>query len=394
MAPRIRKRRLAIIGAIAVLAAIAAITLRPKPAVVDVAVVTSEPLQVTIDEDGETRVRAHDDIASSTLGRFEPAGLREGDSVKAGTIVGRLYPLPLDARDREQAQARMRSTEAAQREAAARVALARTRLENDRRELARAEQLERAGHLASRDLDLARTAERSSASELEAALQHVEVTRYEAQGNRAALLGAGAGAGDSRAPAIVRSPIAGVVLRNYEEHPRAVAAGTPLIQVGDPRTMEIVVDLLSRDALAVSPGAPMMVDAGPGADSLRARVRRVEPSGFTKVSPLGVEEQRVHVIADLLDQPRALGDHFQVSTRIVVWQGDRVLQMPSGATFRDGRGWAAYAVRDGRAKMQTVKLGRHSTRMVEVTGGLSAGDTVILHPGDRLQSGARVRPAS
>lgn len=394
MAQGARNKRIGIVTVIVALAVALAIFLRPRPYPVDVGVVTTGPLEVTIDEDGETRVRVHDDIASPTLGRFEPADLREGDSVKVGTAVGKLYPLPLDAREREQAQARIRSTEAAQREADARVAQARTRLENDRRELARTEQLAAAGQLAPRDLDRARTAERTSAADLEAALQHVQVARYEAQRERAALVGAGSRDGDSRSPAIVRSPIAGVVLRIYEAHPRAVAAGTPLVQVGDPRTMEIMVDLLSRDALAVSPGAAMIVDAGNGADSLRARVSRVEPSGFTKVSPLGVEEQRVHVYAELLDRPPALGDRFRVATRIVVWQGDRVLQMPASALFRDGDGWAAYVVRDGRVLSRKARIGQRGARMVEILGGLSAGDSVIMHPGDRVHAGLRVRSAS
>jgi HlyD family secretion protein len=183
----------------------------------------------------------------------------------------------------------------------------------------------------------------------------------------------------------------------FEENSRVVTAGTPLVEVGDPSDLEVVIEVLSRDGAAISPGTPVELEqwGAPGVADLQARVRLVEPAAFTKVSALGVEEQRVNVIADLLtppDQRRSVGDNFRVEARIVVWQTDQALKVPAGALFRRGDQWAAFVVTDGRAELRPVSVGRSSSTETQIVDGLKEGDEVVLYPGSRVHAGQRVRP--
>jgi len=189
----------------------------------------------------------------------------------------------------------------------------------------------------------------------------------------------------------VRAPVAGKVLRVFEKSERVVPAGTPLIELGDPASIEVVVDVLSSDAVRVRPGAPMLLDDGSGLPPLAGQVHRIEPSGFTKVSPLGVEEQRVNVIGRFLEPPRRLGDRYRVEAGIVAWQAPDVLKVPVGALFRTGRGWCVFVVGSGRARLQAVRVDHWSAAEAEVLAGLSAGEKVVLHPGDSVKEGARLR---
>jgi HlyD family secretion protein len=189
----------------------------------------------------------------------------------------------------------------------------------------------------------------------------------------------------------VRSPTTGRILRVPDASERIVAAGTPVAELGDPCDLEVVVDVLSTDAVRVVPGAPVELVAWGGEEALGGRVRQVEPSAVTRVSALGVDEQRVNVIVDLVDTPPALGDGFRLDARIVVWQADRVLLVPASAVFRTGSGWSAFVVADGRAQLRQVRVGHRSDAAVEVLEGLAEGDRVVLFPSDRLQSGLRVR---
>jgi HlyD family secretion protein len=177
-----------------------------------------------------------------------------------------------------------------------------------------------------------------------------------------------------------------------EESERIVGAGTPLIEIGEPGALEIVADVLSRDAVRIAAGTPVEIVDWGGGEPLEARVRRVEPAGFTKISALGVEEQRVNIVIDLVAPDARLGDGYRVEVRIVTWQGDDVLQIPASALFRDGEQWAVFAVEDGRARRRSVDIGAQATFEVEVRDGLAEGETVILHPSDRLEDGSRVEP--
>jgi HlyD family secretion protein len=227
---------------------------------------------------------------------------------------------------------------------------------------------------------------KTAESDLEAARYHARAAAFDAANARAALL-EGAGIGES---VPVLAPVDGRVLRVCEECEKVVPAGTPLLELGNPGEMEVVVDVLSTDAVQVQPGAPMLLDTGDGT-LLRGRVRTVEPSGFTKVSPLGVEEQRVNVIGDLVDRPAALGDRFRVEAQIVLWEANDVLQVPAGALFREGESWAVFTVEKGRARRRPVRIGHRNPDAVEILDGLKVGETVIAHPSDAIEEGVRVR---
>lgn len=241
------------------------------------------------------------------------------------------------------------------------------------------EQAELSEETLARDLESARFAARAAIFDVEAA--------------RAALLSAGADRRNgAAAQVVVRAPVAGRVLRVHQESERSVAAGTPLLEIGDPASLEIVLDLLSEDAVKVRPGAPALVDGGDGRQ-LPARIRTVEPSAFTKISALGVEEQRVNVIADFSEPPGRLGDGYRVEASIMVWEGKDVLKVPGSALFRRGSAWSVFVVEGGRARGQDVKVGHRNATEAEILKDLQPGAVVILHPNDRIGDGIRVRPS-
>jgi HlyD family secretion protein len=193
----------------------------------------------------------------------------------------------------------------------------------------------------------------------------------------------------------VVAPVDGVVLRRIRESETVVPAGDPLVEIGDPARLEIVVDLLSGDAVRVKPGARALVDQWGGERTLEARVRRVEPSGFTKISALGVEEQRVNVILEFVDPVeawKALGDGYRVEPRIVLWESENVLKVPTGALLRTGERWGVYLIRDGRAALTPITIGHQNGQEAEVVAGLDPGAVLILHPGDTIADGVRVAP--
>ena len=364
--------------------------LRPQPIAVETAVVGVGPLEVTIDEDGLTRVVRHVEIAAPVSGRLAESSLRAGDSVATGAVVGVLRPAPLDPRARAEATAAFASAQSLRRAARALVEQAVVARDEARRARERAERLAATGTLAQRDLESAVADERIREGDLVVARAREASAVQDERRAQYALVGSDA-EGPGRASAItLRSPMAGRVLHMFEEHDRVVPAGTPLVEVGDPRSLEIVSDVLSRDATAIVRGMPMIVRV-PGRDPVRARVDRVEPSAFTKVSPLGVEEQRVNVIGTALPETLGLGDHFEVDVSIVLWGADSVLKAPSTALLPADSGWAVYVVDGGRAKLRPVVVSRRGVREVQIESGLEAGDRVIIHPDERLKDGVRVR---
>jgi len=384
---KLTRSRLLLLGALLAAAALAALALRPAAVPVDVARVARGPLVVTLDEEGETRVRDRAMVAAPVAGHLARIALDEGDAVTQGQVVARLAPLPLDPRGREQAEAHLAAATATAREVQARVREARAAAKQAETTLGRTERLAAAGQLPAEELDRARTAQRTQAQGVAAAEFRAQAAVSEVASARAALEpGRGNGAMIE-----VRSPFAGRVLRVAEESERVVQAGTPLLEIGNLKSLEIVVDLLSTDAVQVQTGAALLLGGWGGVGELQARVRKVEPSGFTKVSPLGVEEQRVNVIGDFVDPPGRLGDRYRVEARIVLWRGADVLKVPGGALFRSGDGWAVYRLEGDRARKRPVQIGHRSADETEVLSGLAAGDRVILHPGDRVEEGARVQ---
>ena len=395
------RRRAVQIAVAAVVAAALFAVLRPAPLAVDVGEVRRGPLRVTVDEEGRTRVRYRYVVAAPVDGRLLRISLEEGDGVAAGQVVAHVRPMPLDPRARASAEARLAAARARVAEAEARVAKARAGAAQAARDLVRAERLAEAGTLAPGELERRQLDAASLRREVEAARAGADAARHELEVARAALLApdldrelpqtADARCGDVPCLALT-APVAGRVLRVFEESERSVAPGTPLIEIGDPRDLEIVADVLSTEAVRVRPGAPVIVEEWGGDEPLAARVRRVEPSGFTKISALGVEEQRVNVIAEFDAAPESLGDGFRVEVRIVVWESEDVVVAPATALFRSGASWSVFVVEGGRARLRTVSLGHRAAFDMEVLSGLEPGERVVLHPSDQVTDGARVKP--
>ncbi len=387
---KIPRKRLLLLVSLLALAALGALALRPSPVEVETAAAVRGPLRVTIDEDGITRVHHRYTLSAPAAGRLERIGLHVGDPVEPGDVVARIAPLPLDPKGREQAAARLRSAQAGEREAEAQAGRSQAALDEARRTLARKERLAAEDLVPAEEVDAARTAVRTLENELDAARHRTEAAAFDVQNARAALH---EGLSSPSGVIALRAPVRGQVLKVCEECERVVQPGSQLLELGDPAALEVVVDVLSSDAVHIRPGTPMLLKAGEdeGEPELRARVRIVEPAGFTKVSPLGVEEQRVNVIADLIDPPGALGDHYRVESRIVLWESPAVLKVPSGALFRSGDRWSVFRVEDGRARLREVRLGHRNPFYAEILSGLRESDTVVLHPGDQIQDGVRVR---
>jgi HlyD family secretion protein len=395
------KRGLAAAVALAAVAAIV-VAWMPKPVPVDLGAVQRQALQVTIDEDGRTRVKDRYLVSAPLLANLARIELRPGDAVKPGDVLARLMPLQpalLDTRTRAQAEARVAASLAQRRQVRSTIDRVRTALEMAEREAKRQRELKVSGATPARAVEQAELELRSRREELASARFGAKVADSELEMARAALgrldgKGGEQGAGEAMN---VTSPVAGRVLRVIQESAGVVQPGTPLLELGDPAALEIVVDVLTSDAVDIEPGTPVRIERWGGERALRAHVRLVEPSAFTRVSALGVEEQRVNVIIDL-DEPHevweALGDGYRVEARIVTWQGDDVLTAPASAVFRRGDGYAAFRHEDGKAELIEVQVGRRNAHRVQVLGGLSVGDRLIVHPSDRIAEGVSVSPRS
>jgi HlyD family secretion protein len=379
---------------IAVIGGLLGVALWPRTVVVELASVSRGPLVVTVDEEGRTRVRDRFVVAAPVTGRVLRIDLDPGDRVARGEVVARLQPESpalLDARTRAEAVAALEGAEASLGHARAEEQRARAALSHAQHELTRTRQLTAAGATATQDLDT-REAEVKLASEAaNAAGFAVRTASAEVERARARVATTVTGTGGGTV--VVRAPVDGVVLQRLRESESVVPAGEPLVEIGDPRQLEIVTDVLSTDAVRVKPGARATIEQWGGDSALAATVRRIEPSGFTKVSALGVEEQRVNVVLEFVDEGEdcaTLADGYRVEARIVLWEAPDVLKVPTNALFRDGTRWAVYAASEGRARRTIVELGRRTGQESEVISGLSEGDVVIVHPGDLVRDGVRI----
>jgi len=372
-----------------------AVALWPKTVGVELGVVSRGPLMVTVDEEGMTRVRDRFVVSSPVAGRVLRIELEPGDTVTRGQVVAHVRaetPPLLDERTRAEAQAAIESARAALGRARAEEQRARATLAQLQRELTRIRELAQNRVVSAQELE-SREAEAKVAEEsVNAAVFAVQAATSTLQGAQARL------APPTRDAAgrvvSVTAPADGVVLKRLRESESVVPPGDPLIEIGDPHRLEIVVDLLSTDAVRVQRGARTIIEQWGGERHLEARVRRIEPSGFTKISALGVEEQRVNVVLDFVDPAAAwaaLGDAYRVEVRIVIWEAAAVQKVPTSALFRQGAKWAAYTVAEGRARRVIVELGHQTGQEAEVVSGLSEGAPVILHPVDTLADGARVK---
>jgi HlyD family secretion protein len=366
----------------------------PAAVEVEVGLVSRGPMETVVESEGVTRVRDRYQIAAPVNGRLERIQLREGDSVPAGAVLARITPMPLDPQATAQARAQVAAAQAGTQEAQARVNQAREQAEQAERTAARLRALAEAGGVSQNDVEQAELQVARTVRELQAAQSRARAIEAELAGARAALVNVDPAQQTGRAVAVVRSPAAGRVLRVHETSERIVSAGTPLIQVGDAMGLEVVVDVLSNDAVRIQTGAPMRLINWGGESTLEGRVRLVEPAGFTRVSALGVDEQRVNVLGDIQAAPASLGDGYRVEAQIITWQADDVLRVPNSAIFRGGAGWRTF-VMDGRvARLRTVRTGQRGAEYTQVLDGLTAGEKVILFPSDLIQDGTRVRRRS
>lgn len=385
---RIPPRRLLAAVALAATAWLGWRALRPEVIAVDLAAARVGPLAETVGDQGETRARHRHVVTAPVPGRLSRLMVEVGDRVAPGAEVARLAPVPLDARGRDQARAALAAARDLERVAAAAAAQARTALEQARADRVRADRLLEGGGIAPAEAERLVLAEQARAEELEAARARQRAAANDVEVARAAL-DPGEGAGRSLS---ITCPMGGVVLAVPEQSARTVAPGETLLEVGDPQDLEVVVDLLSSDAVRVSPGDPLRVTGWGGPGELTGRVARVEPAGFLKVSALGVEERRVNVVGTFDSVPARLGHRFRVRVDVVLWQSDSALAVPASAVFRRGDGWAVFRVERGRARERDVTIGRESATDSQVLDGLAPGDRVIRHPTDRIRDGTRVRP--
>ncbi|MGZ5443594.1 MAG: efflux RND transporter periplasmic adaptor subunit [Thermoanaerobaculia bacterium] len=382
---RMTRRRWGVIAVATLIVAAAAWALAPDPLEVDVARVTRGPLEVSIVEDGITRIRERYEVAAPVAGRLLRVEVHPGDEVGPDTPLVRLEPLPLDPKQEAQLTARLHAAERAASEAGALLRRARDAANRAHREAERIRKLA-GGAIVSRDaLEAALTADSMAAKEQDAARFRAEATAYDVTVAKAAL-----GQIDQPGEVVVRAPVRGRVLQVLHESERVVAAGTPLILVGDPASLEIVADFLTTDAVRIKAGADARIERWGGPRPLDARVRVVEPAAFTKISALGVEEQRVNVLCDLAAPPASLGDQFRVDVRVVLWRGT-VTRIPATALFTTAGAWNVFAVRDGRARLQRVEVGQMSDTEAEITSGLTTEDEILAHPSDQVRDGVRVR---
>lgn len=382
---------------VGIVAALFAAAFWPQTMEVETSVVSRGPLEELVREDGMTRVRERYTVSSPVAGRLLRINLEPGDPIASGqTILATVEPVDpamLDSRQRAEAEARVAAAQSAMHRTEAAIEKAQVELVRAESKLKRAAELVAANAIAKEEYEESEADSHSKRESVRMAKYDQEISSFELEQAQLAVARFQPGGSDRAQPTFeIRTPVPGVVLKVLQESSTVVGPGTPLMEIGDPGDLEIVVDVLSTDAVKIRPGATMRLEQWGGDQPLTGVVRRVEPSAFTKISALGVEEQRVFVVGDFSDvaNASALGDGYRVEAGIVTWNDPDVMQVPSGALFRDKKQWAVFCAVDGVAVLRHVEAGHRSETMVEVTGGLATGERVIMYPGDLLTDGARI----
>lgn len=373
---------------------------RPRPLVVEVAQVVKGSFEQIIEEDGQLRLKNRYTIAAPTPADLLRPSLKVGDVVRAGDVVATLEPAApqmIDARTRTVLEQRVGSAEAARRASAAQVQRAQTALEQATLEARRAEQLAKDQFIAPSARDQATLARQAAQEALTAARAQQGVADFSLSEARAALSRSQPAGGAAPTAGIwqLKSPVNGQVLKLYKDSASPVAAGQPLLDIGDTSAMEAVIDVLSGEVQQIQPGAVVQLSTGSGAPPVAGRVARIEPVAFTKISALGIEEQRVNVVVDLAstaDEAWRLGDGFRVDARITVFSQADVLLVPTAALVRDGAQWRVFVIERERATARPVQIQRRNADVAWVSAGLNEGDTVLLYPGSIITDGQAVKP--
>jgi len=391
------RRRLAVIS-VSMLVVLAIIYgFLPKPVTVDVKKAVRGPLRVTIDEEGKTRVKDRFVLSAPVSGYMRRVEYEVGDRVSRGQTVVSIEPSRssvLDPRSRAEAEAAVSAAQAGLKTAEENVRAATADAEYSRQSFDRNKKLAEDGYIARDVLDQAEAEVKRNNAGLLSAKAAVQTARAELERARAALRYSAVGeTADYRKIVTVRTPVAGSVLKIHRKSEGAVSVGEPLIDIGDPSSLEVKVEVLSADAVNIRPEIPVLFERWGGDIPLKGRVKIVEPEAFTKVSSLGVEEQRVLVIADITSLPeewQRLGDEYRVEASFIIWESANVLQVPESALFRKDDRWAVFVQKDKKARLREVQVGHRNGLSAEVISGISEGETVIVYPDESIRDGTRV----
>ena len=372
---------------------------QPQPVVVNVAQAERGPMRVTVEEEGKTRVIDRFVVSAPIAGFARRVEMDVGDLVKRGTVLVRLDPLRarvLNPRSRAEATARVAAAEASLSAAKQDVEAAATDASFRESELKRTRELFEFSTIPKQNLDQAETDSRRAQATFRSSKFSVEVARHQLEVARTALrYSAAQQAGRPSETVAIQSPVSGRVLKLIHESEGVVQAGQALVEIGDPRGLEVEVEVLSADAVKLTPGTRTLLERWGGEWPLEAEVRTVEPVGFTKISALGVEEQRVLVIADIVSPPeewQRLGDGYRVEAQFVLWEEAEVLQIPGNTLFRRSDGWAVFVIEAGIARRREVTLGRRNGLSAQVLSGVQQGETLIVHPDEAIDEGVEVAP--
>ncbi len=393
------RRKVLVIGIIIAVAAATVYGFLPRPVEVDLVTVSRGPLQITIEEEGRTRLKDRFVISAPTAGYLRRIGAKVGDKVRKGQIVATLEPVrsqALDPRRRAEAEAAVLAAEAGLAAALEKAKVSQADADYIEKRAARFANLLTKGSVAKDQFDQTQADLKKARAAQDAAKAAVDGARADLERVKSTLRnfpasGKEGGQGTVR----VSSPIDGAVFRIYRESEGAVGMGEPLIDVGNAKNLEVRVEVLSADAVKIAKGTPVLFKRWGGEGILTGIVRLVEPAGFTKVSSLGVEEQRVLAIADITAPPerwRALGDGYRLEAHFVVWEGKDVLQIPASGLFRSGKEWAVFVADSGKAHLRRVQVGQRNGLTAEILSGLKEGERVIAHPDDAVSDGVQIRP--
>ena len=384
-----RRRRLVIATGLALaLVAGSFLLFRPAPVPVDIAIIGTGPLQEIIEEEGKTRMHDHFVLAASVAGKLRRIDLHPGDRVKAGETLAWIDPSPIEPRQQAILDARLSTARANVRQAEILASRAKAEFLQTQTDLARNRELFRAGIISQDAFDRSKTLNDVARKQEQAAQSATDAANHTLEEARAALLVSASNS--PRLPTAVLSPVTGRVLRLTEQSEHVIAMGAPLMEIGYSPRLEFVADFLTRDAVRIQPNMPALITDWGGDHDISGRVRLVEPGGFTKISALGAEEQRVNVLCDPDAQTDGLADGYHVNVRVIVWQRNDVLQVPSSAVFRSGGEWAAFVAKNGRAHKSVIKIGHRGDVSWEVLSGLARGDRVVIHPAAEIDDGVKI----
>ncbi len=397
MKPEIRRRILVITIGVVVAGGLVYGFL-PKPVDIDVTAAKRGPLRVTVEEEGRTRVKDRFIVSAPVAGYLRRIELEVGDAVRKGQRIALLEPLRstvLDPRSRAEAEAAVAAAQAGLDAAKEKARAASADAEYSRERNVRMQKLSEGGFISKDDLEQSESeAKKTAANRLSAeaavAAAQADLSRAEST----LRYSAADPSSDSGKAVVVNAPVSGRILKLHHESEGVVNSGDPILDIGNPRSLEVKSEVLSADAVKIRKGMPVVFERWGGNEPLSGRVRVVEPAGFTKVSSLGVEEQRALVITDFTSPPEiweALGDSYRLDASFIIWEGKDVLQVPASALFRKSEGWALFVVENKKARIRTVEIGRRNGLVAEIVKGLAEGEQIIVHPDDRIKEGIRVR---